>query len=112
MAARPPYSKRLVGETVAAGTSFTTDPIPEGKLWIVNCITYVQVAGALGGFLLIFAPGPLYLLDVNNSTATDGSKATVFTHQVIEAGETLTVQSTAASDWSVMISGYELSITP
>ena len=102
------YSKRLVGETVPAGTTFTTDPVPDGKIWIVNCITYVQVAGALGGFLLIWVPGPLYLLDVNNSTATDGAKATVFTHHVMNAGETLSVESTAASDWSVLISGYEL----
>jgi hypothetical protein len=105
--ARPAYSKRFIGAIVGPAASVVAT-VPAGKLWIVNCITYVHVAFGLDGFLFVTAPGPLYLLDVNNQTAADGEKGTVITHQVMYAGEDLTVETTADPQWSVMISGFEL----
>lgn len=111
MPSRPPYSKRFIGATVAASASIVAGPVPDGKLWLVNCITYCLADGSPGGFVFVTAPGPLYLLSIN--CAVDPLKGTVMTHQVLNAGETLTVENADPSgSFSFMISGYELSMIP
>jgi hypothetical protein len=106
--ARPPYSKRLLGETVVAGTPFVSAPVPDGKLWIVNCLSYALTDGDFH-YLFVYLPGPLYILDVN--VTLDPAKGSFMTHQVMNAGETLTVQASHGT-WSMLISGYELSVSP
>lgn len=108
--ARPPYSKRFIG-AMATGVVVEAT-VPAGKLWIINCVTYVLVSGS-SGFVFAFVDGadPLYIFDINVST--DLIKGNFFTHQVMNEGEVLKLHSTGGdAEMSCMISGFELTIAP
>jgi len=105
----PAYTKRLYGGTVSDTSPATAGPPPAGYIWVVICMTFTKLA-ATDAFLLVSVPGPLYLL--SEPLSEFNGAAQIFTHQVVEPGETISLEIVAdPGSCTVLLTGYELSIT-
>jgi hypothetical protein len=107
----PAYSKRLLAGIIpAGGPALVSAPVPAGKLWIVNEISFV-VLTSTGNFLLVHITGGLYLYSIGLGSLA--GTTIVNMHQVMEPGEQITAELSAfGADTSILISGYELFINP
>lgn len=105
----PAYTRRLVAGTMDDATPLVSAVVPAGVEWVV-LQTILTPSGPSGGNVLAFVPGPLYLFA--RSFSGINSDLTINTHQVVEPGETLTLQPFSSGiTFFVLVTGWVLSLT-